>query len=202
MDEETQLKYWGQIITAPILWESKARALARAAEVLHERTTQATNTLIREQPASGSLEANRLITSGILSMFPVAYMLAGLAIENAIKGVRIGQLGTDDPYDPACKGHFYARSYGAGSRYYSRVNGQLDRRLLEKLQQYVTWLGRSAKPKRPNNYMKEDPDLRIEMFPVSQHDWWPSLISCRFCCRNLASHDEPSAAQQRAATKR
>jgi hypothetical protein len=47
-----------------------------------------------------------------------------------------------------------------------------NRSLLEKLRQYVTWLGRYPRPQRPNNYMKKDPESGVvEMFPVSQNDW-------------------------------
>jgi hypothetical protein len=178
MDEETRLKYWKQFVTGPILWESKARALAHAAEVLHERTTQATNTLttqatntlIREPPASGSLEARRLIAD--MSMFPVAYMLAGLAIENAIKGVRLDQLGTDDPYDPRVKK--ITRTHDLMKLAQDTIPELIEpnRSLLEKLQQYVTWLGRYPRPRTPHNYMKEDPESGVvEMFPVSPNDW-------------------------------
>jgi hypothetical protein len=69
MDEETRLKYWAQFVTDPIVWKYKALNLAHAAEVLHERSTHATNTLMRELPASGSLEASRLIADTSMFFF-------------------------------------------------------------------------------------------------------------------------------------
>jgi hypothetical protein len=170
MDENTRLKYWKQFVTDPILWKYKACDLAHAAEMLHERETQAIDTLTREQPASGSLEANRLIAD--TSLFPIAYMLAGFAIENAMKGVLIDKLGIDDPSDPRVikitKEHDLIKLAQDTLPELIEPN----KSLLEKLHQYVTWLGRYPRPRTPHNYMKEDPESGVlEMFPVSQNDW-------------------------------
>ena len=170
MDEETRLKYWKQFVTDPILWKFKAHALAHAAEVLHECEIKATDTLIREQPASGSLEASRLIAD--MSMFPIAYMLAGLAIENAIKGVLIDQLGTDDRSDPRVKAITSEHDLTKLAQDTLPELIEPNRGLLEKLYEYVTWLGRYPRPRKPNNYMKEDSESGVvEMFGVSQNDW-------------------------------
>jgi hypothetical protein len=165
MDEEARLKYWEQFVTDPILWKYKARELAHAAEVLHERATQATDTLHREQPASGSLEASRLIAD--TSMYSVAYMLAGLAIENAMKGVLIDQLGIDDPSDARVKDDITrAHDLTNLAQKYDFLPELIgpNRRLLEKLHVFVMWLGRYPRPKKSNNYMKE-------MLSISQNDW-------------------------------
>jgi len=171
------LKYWKQFVTDPIGWKFKARALAHAAEVLHERATQATNTLIREQPASGSLEASRLIAD--MSMSLIAYMLAGFAIENAIKGILIDQLGTDDPSDPRVKAIASGRDLTKLAQDTLPELIEPNRGLLEKLHEYVTWL--VPRPRRPDNYMKEDSESGVvEMFAVSQNDWSGYGHLCRF----------------------
>jgi hypothetical protein len=162
MDEETRSKFWAQFVTDPILWRHQAGELAHAAQVLYERATQATNTLTREWPASDSLEANRLLAD--MSMIPVAYMLAGFAIENAIKGVLIERLGPVDPFDPRVKNITSQHNMVslAKDKFPELIEPNIG--LLEKLYEFVLWLGRYPRPKTPNNYMKE-------LLSVSQNDW-------------------------------
>jgi hypothetical protein len=162
MDEETRSKYWAQFVTDPILWRHQAAELAHAAQVLHELATQATNTLIREPPASGSLEASHLLAD--MSMTPVAYMLAGFAIENTIKGLLIERLGPVDPFDRRVKNITSEHNMVslAKDKFPELIEPNIG--LLEKLHEFIVWLGRYPRPKTPNNYMKE-------MLVVSQNDW-------------------------------
>jgi hypothetical protein len=97
---------------------------------------------------------------------------AGFAIENAIKGVLIDQLGTDDPCDPRVKAITSGHDLTKLAQDTLPELIEPNRKLLEKLHQYVTWLGRYPRPRKPTNYMKEDPESGVvEMFSVSQNDW-------------------------------
>jgi hypothetical protein len=99
-------------------------------------------------------------------------MLAGLAIENAIKGVLIDRLGTDDP--SGCRVKVITSEHNLiklAQDTFPELS-EPNRSLLEKLHEYVMWLGRYPRPKKPNNYMNEDPESGVvEMFSVSQNDW-------------------------------
>jgi hypothetical protein len=163
MDEETRQKYWAQFVTNPILWKHQAVELAHAAKVLQELATQATNTLIQESPPSGSPEANRLLAD--MSLTPVAYMLAGFAIENAIKGLLIERLGPVDPSGRDIKN--ITREHDIVSLAKDEFPELIGRNvgLLEKLNEFVVWLGRYPRPRTHTNYLKE------ELLIVSQNDW-------------------------------
>ena len=92
-------------------------------------------------------------------------MLAGLAIENAIKGLLIERLGPVDPHGREVKNITSSHDLVslAKDKFPELIEPNIG--LLKKLREFVEWLGRYPRPKKSSDYMKE------ELFAVSPNDW-------------------------------
>ena len=172
MDDHIRLTYWNQGNTHPELWEVQARNLAYSAQVLYLRSARATETLIREKPISGTPEASQLLAD--MSMATIAFMLAGFAIENVLKGIRVQQINIESPVlegDIRVKSitstHNLARlASDAGITLTAEEN-----KLFDKLTDLIIWSGRYPRPKRPEDFMKEDPESGGLAMALSPSDW-------------------------------
>jgi HEPN domain-containing protein len=168
MDEKSRLEYYNQFVTAPELWKFRAGELAHAAEVLYQRAISARDNLIKQQPKSGSPEARSLLAD--MSMEQTAYMLAGFAIENAIKGILFKQIG-GDPSDSRAKK--YTRTHDLKDLAKKITNvGQGYDGLLEKLTEFIVWLGRYPRPIKPDTFWKEDRNTgALQLTYMTSEDW-------------------------------
>jgi histone H3/H4 len=141
------------LATEPIVWLLKADSLMAAFEVL-----------VADDERRAGQNLPRRVQS-------VAYMLAGFAIENLLKGLLIA---ARTPLDKA--GRFTLKSHDLLDLS-AEVGCQLDdsnRRLLERMQEFAIWTGRypiplSSEPMRPRP--TPDGSFSPRTYHIQGEDW-------------------------------
>ncbi len=166
MDDESRYIYWNQGNTHSELWEVQARELAYSAQVLYLRSERAIKELIRDMPESGSPAANQLLADS--SMITVAFMLAGFAIENVLKGIRVQQLNAETQAterDNRIKSITSTHNLSKLATDAGLTVSSEEAKLLVKLTDRVLWSGRYPRPKRPEDFGS------LEIATSSPSDW-------------------------------
>lgn len=178
MDDKSRYIYWNHGNTHPESWEVTARELAHSAQVLYLRSERATKEFFRENPQSGSPAANQLLAD--MSIRQVAFMLAGFAIENVLKGIRVQQYNGEKQVsdgDPRIKSLTGTHNLSKLATDAGLTVSSEEKKLLVKLTDRILWSGRYPRPKRPEDFLKEDPDTGCPEIATSSPSDWPCFVA-------------------------
>lgn len=167
MDSESKSPtYWHQWQTHPELWTSRAQELAYAANVLYERASAATEIVVKKNPPNGVPETQRLLSE--MGMNSVAMMLAGFAMENMLKALRIAQLNSKSPVrgnDPRVMKLLETHNLGQLAKDAGIETNSIASEALETLRQFLEWTGRYSRPVNSKKFWPDNPAAKVPMVP-------------------------------------
>lgn len=158
--------YWHQWQTHPELWTSRAQELAYAANVLYERASAATATVVKKNPPNGVPETQRLLSE--MGMNSVAMMLAGFAMENMLKALRVAQLNSESPVsenDRRVMKLTKTHDLGKLAKDAGIETGSIAIEALETLRQFLEWAGRYSRPVNRKSFWPDNPTAKVPVIP-------------------------------------
>jgi|GEM_PF-6603813 len=174
MDALTRSAYWRQHQNDPTLWVKSAVNLAYSAQVLFERASTATESLVRDKPPNIEPETQHLLRE--IGTYPVAFMLAGLALEDMFKALRVAQLNFESPIvdgDQRFKALTNTHSLVELARQAGLAIDDVADETLRTLKDYIVWVGRYPRPKLAEHFMPSDPASpgAVKLPAVSASTW-------------------------------
>lgn len=158
MDTQTRSTYWRQHQNDPTLWAHSAADLAYSARALFQRANDASEALIKDKPENSEPKMRYLLSE--MGMYSVAFMLAGFALENLIKGLRVAQLNSESPVteeDPRFKALTATHDLPRLAREAGIPTDHTVVEALWTLTEHIFWVGRYPRPKLFKNFMPDDP---------------------------------------------
>lgn len=176
MDNNLRFTYWNQGNTTPELWGHRACNLAYSANLIYQRSSLAGKALFGEEsPQNGTPEAQQLISES--SMSPIAYMLAGFAIENVLKGLIIQQINAEpSTIDGDVRLRKLTTTHDLTQLAKDAGIDPEDAvaELLSTLTEFLVWVGRYPRPRKLKDYMKEPDPLigRKTRDPSTSDNQW------------------------------
>jgi hypothetical protein len=158
MDALTRSSYWRQHQNDPTLWVKRAVDLAYSAQVLFERASAATGSLVGDKGPNIELETQHLLSE--IGTYPVAFMLAGLALENMLKALRVAQLNSESPIvdgDQRFKALASTHSLVDLAHQAGLAIDDVADETLRTLKDCIVWVGRYPRPRLAEHFMPSDP---------------------------------------------
>jgi hypothetical protein len=115
-----------------------------------------------------------------MSMTTVAFMLAGFAIENVLKGIRVQQLNAETQVtegDKRIKSLTNTHNLSKLATDAGLTVSSEESKLLVKLTDRILWSGRYPRPKRSEDFLKEDPNTGSFEIAASSPSDWPCFVA-------------------------
>jgi hypothetical protein len=156
-------EYYEAAASTPSAWLSQAVGLLRAAYVVWMKFDEHFQRMFAGEPGPRVLAPEEIADSQTDRFYQVYMMLAGLAIENTIKGLLISQQSLkvqDGKLPRILRKHCL-------ERYFQRVGIQIDKgesRLLRVLTEAIEWKGRYSVPTGLDKLRPEFPGSSLSAF--------------------------------------